>query len=380
MKKIIQFFIPQFSFCKFKEILFLFSLLIFLVSFITGGEQEIEEIKKRLDELKGRELGALEEIEKIDFEIILKEREIEDLKTKEKLLSDLLKKKEKELNKVKEEYERERERLKNLFSVIYMFRYFNPLEIFLTKNKNLTFTDISRIIYISNLSKEKINQIELIKKRLIEGEKELKRIKEDYHKAIKVKENRLMELNDKKKGKKKLIEELRIEKDRYFALLKEIEMASKEISKTISSSEPTKFPVDTVSIRERKGELPWPVEGKLIQQFGLVKNKKYNTFVKNIGVVFSPRGEEVKAIWWGKVIFADYFEGYGNVVIIEHQERVYSIYGYLGTILAKKGEQVNTGQIIAKIGSSGLASDGALYFEIREGNEPKNPLIWLSKK
>lgn len=380
MRKIIHFFILKSSFCKFKKILFLFPLLFSLLSFITGNEQDIEEIKKRLNELRGRELGALEEIEKIDFEIILMEREIEDLKTKEKLLSDLSKKKEKELNKVKEEHERERERLKNLFSIIYMFRYFNPLEIFLTKNRNLTFTDFSRIIYISNLSKEKINQLDLINKKLIEGERELEKIREDYHKAIKARENKLMELKEKKKGKKKLIEELRIEKDKYFALLKEIEKASKELSKTISSSEPTKFPVDSVSIRERKGELPWPVEGKLIQQFGLVKNKKYNTFVKNIGVVFSPREEEVKAIWWGKVIFADYFEGYGNVVIIEHQERIYSIYGYLGTILVKKGEQVNTGQVIAKIGSSGLASEGALYFEIREGNEPKNPLIWLSKK
>ncbi|MGQ9618617.1 MAG: murein hydrolase activator EnvC family protein [Candidatus Aminicenantia bacterium] len=135
-----------------------------------------------------------------------------------------------------------------------------------------------------------------------------------------------------------------------------------------------------ISIEEKKGELPWPLEGQIIQRFGLVKNKKYNTVVKNNGIVISPKTDEVKAIWWGKVIFADYFEGYGNVVIIEHQDRIYSIYGYLGTIFVKKGEQINTGQPIAKVGSSGLVAEGAIYFEIREGNDPEDPLLWLSKK
>ncbi len=355
-------------------------LIFFLPLFILSQEQEIEKIKKRLDELRGKELGALEEIEKIDYEIILMEKEIEDLKGKEKLMLELSKKKEKEYERARKDFEREKERLKSLFSMIYMFRYFNPLEILLTKPKNLTFTDLTRIVYISNLSKGRINQLELSYKRLKKGEEELRKARLDYQKAIKMKESKLAELNGKKREKKKFVENIELERDRYLSLLKEMEKASEEISKTISRVEPTKFPIESVSIRERKGLLPWPVEGRVVSKFGLVKNKKYNTFVKNVGVVLSPLEEDVKAVWWGKVIFADYFEGYGNVVIIEHQDRVYSIYGYLGTVIVKKGMEVKTGQVIAKIGSSGLADEKALYFEIREGNEPKNPLLWLSKK
>ncbi len=355
-------------------------VIFFMPLLLLANDQEIEKIKKRLDELRGKELSVLEEIEKIDYEIILMEKEIEDLKDKGRLFSELLEKKKRELNKVKKEFEEEKGRLKNLLSAIYMFKYFNPLEMLIRKPKDLTFTDISRIFYISRLSKEKINKLESINKKLREGEEKLRKARGDYQRAIRLKESKMFELNGKKKEKRKLIENIGVEKNRYLSLFEEMKKASELISETISKVEPSKFSVAYVSIRDNKGLLPWPVEGSVVQKFGLVKNKKYNTFVKNIGVVLSPKEEEVKAIWWGKVIFADYFEGYGNVVIIEHQDRVYSIYGYLGTILVKKGEQINTGQVIAKIGSSGLASEGALYFEIREGNEPKNPLLWLSKK
>lgn len=355
-------------------------LILFFSVFLLAGAQEIEKIKKRLDELRKKELGTLEEIEKIDYEIILMEKEIEILKGKEKLMLELSKMKEKEYDKARKDFEREKAKLKSLLSTIYMFRYFNPLEILLTKPKGLTFTDLTRIIYISNLSKEKINQLGLAYKRLMKGEERLRKARLDYQKAIKVKESKLAELNWKKREKRKFVENIGLEKDRYLSLLKEMEKASEEISKTISSFEPSKFLTESVSIRERKGLLPWPVEGRVISKFGLVKNNKYNTFVKNIGVVISPLEDDVKTVWWGKVIFADYFEGYGNVVIIEHQERIYSIYGYLGTVIVEKGMEVKTGQVIAKIGSSGLASEKALYFEIREGNEPKNPLLWLSSK
>lgn len=358
----------------------IFFLSLFLLSFLLSYEQEIEKIKKRLDELRRKELGTLEEIEKIDYEIILMEREIENLKGKEEFMLELSKMKEKEYDKARKDFEREKRKLKNLFSTIYMFRYFNPLEILLTKPKDLTFTDLTRIIYISNLSKEKINQLELTYKRLKKGEEELKKARLNYQKAIMVKESKIAELNWKKREKKKFVENIGLEKDKYLSLLKEMEKASEEISKTISMVEPSEFPTESVSIREKKGLLTWPVEGRVVSKFGLVKNKKYNTFVKNIGVVLSPLREDVRAVWWGKVIFADYFEGYGNVVIIEHQDRVYSIYGYLGTVIVKRGMDVKTGQVIAKIGSSGLANEKALYFEIREGNEPKNPLLWLLNK
>ncbi len=355
-------------------------VVIFFPLFSFSNEQEINKIKQRLDALRGKELSVLEEIEKIDHEIIILENEIADLKIKERYFFELSKKKEKEFVKVKKDFDKERKRLKNILSVIYMFRFFNPFQIFLQKPKDLSFTDLSRIIYISKLSNEKIRQMEKMMEKVRKSEREFKKSKENYQRAIKSGEYKLLELNQKKKEKKNLIENIRIEKDRYLSLLKELKKASEGISEKISKVEPSPFPQNLVSIREKKGLLPWPVEGKVVQKFGLVKNKKYNTFVKNIGIILSPRHENVKAVWWGKVIFADYFEGYGNVVIIEHQDRIYSIYGYLGTIFVKKGENVNTGQVIAKVGSSGLASEDVLYFEIREGNEPKNPLIWLSNK
>ncbi len=355
-------------------------LISFLPLLLLSEEQDMEKIKKRIEELSNKELGILEEIEKIDYEIILIERELNEIKAKERSLLKLAQKKEEELRKIGVEMEEEKERMRKLFSLIYMFKYIHPFELFLAKPKDVTFMDIFRIIYISNLRKERLTRLESIAKKLSEKEQEYKNAISEHKKSVHLRESRVRVLTMKRAEKREFLKRLENERERYISLLKEMEKASNAISETISKTETLSVSLESVSIKTKRGSLPWPAEGEIVQKFGLVKNKKYNTFVKNNGIVILPKKEEVRAVWRGKVIFADYFEGYGNVIIIDHKDRVYSIYGYLGSILVKKGDFVNPEQVIAMVGSSGLASEGALYFEIREGNEPKNPLLWLFKR
>ena len=110
--------------------------------------------------------------------------------------------------------------------------------------------------------------------------------------------------------------------------------------------------------------------------------------VRAVGHIKSPgmffrivKNTPVKAIHHGTVVYADWFRGYGFLVILNHGDRVYSLYGHNDQLLVSKGDRIKTRQVIAKSGNTGtLHGIAGLYFEIRRGNKPENPNRWLVHK
>jgi len=129
---------------------------------------------------------------------------------------------------------------------------------------------------------------------------------------------------------------------------------------------------------EHKGKLTWPVAGTLLHDFGQPRvggNIKWN------GVVLAaPRGREVRAIYHGRVAFADWLAGMGLLVIIDHGDSYMTLYGYNETILKNAGDWVAPGDVIATVGDSGGQSQASLYFELRRGKQPVNPRRWVTRR
>ena len=127
-----------------------------------------------------------------------------------------------------------------------------------------------------------------------------------------------------------------------------------------------------------KGRLTWPVAGNLVQDFG---QPRAGTSVKWNGVVLAaPRGREVRAIYHGRVAFADWLAGMGLLVIVDHGEGYMTLYGYNETTLKSAGDWVAPGDVIATVGDSGGQAEPGLYFEIRQGTTPQNPRRWVSRR
>jgi septal ring factor EnvC (AmiA/AmiB activator) len=125
-----------------------------------------------------------------------------------------------------------------------------------------------------------------------------------------------------------------------------------------------------------KGKLTWPVAGRLTHDFGQPRagGLKWN------GVVLAaPMGKEVRAIYHGRVVFADWLSGLGLLVIVDHGEGFMTLYGYNETTLKMAGDWVAPGDVIATVGDSGGQSEAGLYFEIRRGKRPLNPRGWISR-
>jgi len=96
-------------------------------------------------------------------------------------------------------------------------------------------------------------------------------------------------------------------------------------------------------------------------------------------VIAQSSGRQVKSIYSGKVVFADWLRGYGLMMVIDHGKGDMSFYGYNQTLLKKVGDNVRASEPIALVGDSGGQERSALYFEIRRKGAPTNPKSWLKK-
>jgi septal ring factor EnvC (AmiA/AmiB activator) len=122
----------------------------------------------------------------------------------------------------------------------------------------------------------------------------------------------------------------------------------------------------------------WPVDGKVVENFGRQRNAKFSTYTMNNGlkIAAAPRAA-VRAVFQGTVLFSQWFKGYGNLIILDHGNRVFSLYGNIVAPAVTVGDRITTGQPIAGVGESEDARGGYLYFEIRQDNRPEDPQKWL---
>jgi len=139
----------------------------------------------------------------------------------------------------------------------------------------------------------------------------------------------------------------------------------------------TNIPPDRNNIKPfatLKGNLSWPSDGPISTRYGDLRkigNLKWQ------GVTISaPEGNEVKAIYHGRVAFADWLRGYGLLLIIDHGNGYMSLYGYNQSLFKAVGDWVEAGETIATIGNSSGRPASGLYFEIRHNGAPVNPVFW----
>lgn len=127
-----------------------------------------------------------------------------------------------------------------------------------------------------------------------------------------------------------------------------------------------------------KGRLTWPVAGRLVHDYGQPRADGQLSW-KGV-VLAAPRGREVRAVYHGRVVFADWLAGMGLLVIVDHGEGFMTLYGYNETVMKSPGDWVAPGDVIATVGDSGGQPQAGLYFEVRKDSRPVNPRTWVSRQ
>jgi septal ring factor EnvC (AmiA/AmiB activator) len=140
---------------------------------------------------------------------------------------------------------------------------------------------------------------------------------------------------------------------------------------------PATAPAEVVDFAKQRGQLNWPLEGAVLIRFGTQRDDKLGTIYESNGLEIAANpGSEVRAVANGQVVYADYFRGYGNLLIVSHQGEYHTLYAQLDRLRKKTGDPVATAELI---GHSGLSGRQSIYFEIRHKGAPINPLNWLRR-
>jgi murein DD-endopeptidase MepM/ murein hydrolase activator NlpD len=190
------------------------------------------------------------------------------------------------------------------------------------------------------------------------------------------------ELETQEAENRALVQEIRKNGQKYEQALEEQKERAQQLQTLMDglASQEIVLPFRFVPFYEKKGKLPWPISGKVITRFGV--EPYLNTRTINNGIEIAPPKDNtvVLCIHPGKVVYADYFQGYGNLLIIDHGMNYYSLYGHCDEFMVHKGDFVREEQPIAVAGDLGSLKGVSLYLEIRYKSRPLDPLQWLKRR
>jgi len=157
----------------------------------------------------------------------------------------------------------------------------------------------------------------------------------------------------------------------------ELTAAQARLAATVAALPPEKMASSGFLLE--KGKLPRPVEGPIEVGFGQILNPLFNTVTLQKGVdMRAPEGTPVHAIHAGRVVHAGWFQGYGNLMIVDQGDGYYTLFAHLATIGKEIDNLVATGDEIGTVGATGSLKGPYLYFEIRRHGQALDPAAWMA--
>jgi len=353
-----------------------------------GLKKKIQEEKQRVKAIHKKESSVISQLNKMDRNLSKKEKELKVLNRKLEGVVQKVRKTNEELQLVTQSVEAQEAFLEKRLVALYKFGETGMPQFFFSSNSYAEFLNSRR--YLASILGQDRELVEDFRKRqtvlgsyreqLKEDERELQALKEKA-------EQKQAEIRKDRLQKSRLLDSVRGEKRIHLAAIKELETASAQLQTLLNRLER--------EIREKakaevfipagkgfgtfRGKLAFPVEGRILSIFGKNENPKFNTFTVQKGIeIEAAIGAEIRAVYDGRVLYSDWFKGYGKILIIDHGEGYYTLSGHASALLKNVGEEVRGGEGVALVGDTGSLKGSCLYFEIRQRGKPLDPLEWLA--
>ncbi len=349
---------------------------------------KIEEKRKRAEEAEKKRESVLQGIQSLDERLVRHRHDHLEITKK-------LRKKDREINDITEHIgvirtgiEERRDAILARFRVQYMEGRFGYVKALLASGSYADFQ--RRQQYVSTLSQKEYELLSTFRDDMARLEQAERQRADARAGMVAFKENiekKLTDIRAIQKEKKIYLAKITQEKDAYNRTVEELERSAARVDSLLQelesrrralASKPQAVPVPS---RGAKGALPWPADGQVVSFFGRQKHPTFNTYVQRKGIeIRTKEGSVIHAVMSGAVVYADWLKGYGLVIILDHANGFFSLYAHAARILAKVGEHVAEGYPIGETGDTGVTGENTLYFELREGAEPVDPLQWLAKR
>jgi septal ring factor EnvC (AmiA/AmiB activator) len=192
---------------------------------------------------------------------------------------------------------------------------------------------------------------------------------------------RTSQLEQERRVKRRLLTRLQGDRTSERSALVELEVAARALEETLSSLEATQnaeYERIAIPFESLRTHLRPPVVAPIAKRFGRVVDAEFHTKTFHKGIEFEAEmGTPVRSVAPGLVRLADWFRGYGKVVILDHGDEYFTVLGHLEEIRVDVGDNVASGAVVGTVGDTGSLLGARLYFEIRHGGEPQDPVDWF---
>ncbi len=352
---------------------------------LTEITAQITGIRKQIAQEDKRKTSVLSRLSKIGLNKTLIKKEISLYNTQLNKADLELAAIQKSVPDLKKKLQNEEEAIEKILVTLYKFGKFSTFDFLLQADDvSALLSESKNLALLAQYEESLLSDYRTALQNLKTAEENLEKKKQEMSQLIDKAQDKRKEYSEQEKKYNSLIQEIEKNKETHLKTLQELKERAEQLQKLIQKlqDEQISLPYALIPLYEKKGSLPWPLVGKVITLFGPSRHRRFNTFTQNNGIEISPQKDTVvKAIHAGRVVWADYFDSYGFLIIIDHGLTYYSLYGHLGPgFMVKKGDYVKAGQSIATVGEFGSLKEETLYFEIRHNTEPLNPLQWLERR
>ncbi len=346
-------------------------------------KNKIIQKEKKLKEYKKKEGQVIERLNRLEQQLIKENIKVKEINWKISEIKSDIKKSRETINKLNSEINEITTVLEKRLVALYKYHRRNGVRILLSSE---TYNDFLRQDKLLNeiVSKD----YEMIKKSLNKIEDKIKHEEKlgKQKTSLEIKKDsyfrKTSEIKSTKKDKLALLADTRKKKELQISAINELKKYAEKLQTFIDDlpSDQSDFKQLEGNFSLMKGKLSFPVKGKIISGFGRTEHPDLHTFTFQKGIeIKAPSGMEIKSIFNGKVIYADWFKGYGKMIIINHGDHYYSIYAHADKLFKQTGDIVRKNETVALVGDTNSLNGSCLYFEIRHKGEPLDPLRWLEK-
>lgn len=343
---------------------------------------DITRMRARLEQVRQQAQSVARDLEQVDLELSIRTRELELAAAAEARLAAEQARTEQQIAALIPRIERQKRDLRQRLVALYRLGGLSYIRMLLALDgERNPIEAMSMLSYLVSRDARLVTRFQSTREQLDVRQLQLAEQRERLRRTKTLVEQRRRAVVAAHAQKEQLLARLRNEETgaaQQLAALEEKARRLQRLVDTLAQRRNTGIPPTATDIRQFAGALEWPVQGKVIERFGRQRNPKFATFTINNGLkIEAAPGTPVRAVFQGTVLFSQWFKGYGNLIILDHGNRVFSLYGNLKQSAVAAGDRIATGQPIAGVGESEDAQGGHLYFEVRNDNRPEDPQKWL---
>jgi septal ring factor EnvC (AmiA/AmiB activator) len=345
-------------------------------------QQKMSEQKKKLEETRRQETSVLSDIDSVNAKIVQAEGDLRKYRRSLKRTEDDIAELNTEMAATGRRLATEKDWLKRKLRMMNRIGYSGDVLTLLLSAENVPqMMRIWKYLETSAAYERTIMRNYENDLRRLDGEsRRLRSLQEVLRqKAEKVK-TQTDTLTADRNSKEMILVSVRSEKATHEKMIKELREASRRLRQIIRESS-RKDSYTGTGFTKLRGKLPWPVIGAIAVPYGSQKDPQFNTPVFRNGIqIRTDSDTDARAVFPGKVIFAQWFKGFGQLVIVNHGGGYHSLYGNLSEIFSHVGDIIKQNEVIGKVGTSGMLNAPGLYFEIRYRGKPLDPTQWLKHR